>query len=192
MNIISKQRSNYTIIEKIKRYIIDTNLEIGDKLPTEKELCNILNVSRSTLRESVKVLTYSGILKSVQGAGIYLISKAFDINNQDVNFLRLKVMIETEAIQETDLSNLEKDYWDVLQKLLIKREILLKSNDIVAYNKTDLQFHKKIVESSKNAYLIKWYEEISNDVVAYLNKLVIQDEGYSHDSDLHQVFHVSN
>ncbi|MBF7023216.1 GntR family transcriptional regulator [Staphylococcus kloosii] len=49
VNIISKQRSNYTIIEKIKRYIIDTNLEIGDKLPTEKELCNILNVSRSTL-----------------------------------------------------------------------------------------------------------------------------------------------
>lgn len=190
-SLLKSQNSQYIVIEKVKDYILENDIKVGEKLPTEKKMCEILGVSRSTLRESIKVLNYSGILKSVQGAGIYVMSRVFDLSAQDVNFLRLKVMIEIEAIKEVDYSTLDNDYWNDLQELLIKREILLKSNDLTAYNTVDSQFHKKIVAASNNAYLIKWYDEILNDIVTYLNKLVIQDKDNSHNTELHQDLYVA-
>ena len=59
-------------LEKLKAYIKDQNLQKGDKLPTEPELIKILGVGRSTVRESVKILAYSGVVEVKQGSGTYL------------------------------------------------------------------------------------------------------------------------
>lgn len=44
----------------------------GDKLPTEPQLAKQLNVSRSTLREAIKLLQIQGILTSKNGIGTYV------------------------------------------------------------------------------------------------------------------------
>ena len=61
--------------EQIYRYIVDTSLEIGSKLPNEFELGEKFGVGRSTIREAVKLLASKGVLEVRRGSGTYVINK---------------------------------------------------------------------------------------------------------------------
>ncbi|MEU4690417.1 FadR/GntR family transcriptional regulator [Actinoplanes sp. NPDC023714] len=58
--------------EQIKRYIIETGLQPGDPLPTEGELGEALNASRSSLREAIKTLAALDIVEVRHGSGTYV------------------------------------------------------------------------------------------------------------------------
>ncbi len=55
---------------------------VGDKLPNENDLAQELGVSRSTLREAVKILTTSGILEIKRGKGTFVTANTI-INSGD-------------------------------------------------------------------------------------------------------------
>lgn len=62
------QKTAEQIIEQIKT----SGLKPGDKLPNETELCNTLNVSRSTVREAIKILVSRNILTIQRGVGTFV------------------------------------------------------------------------------------------------------------------------
>ena len=59
------------IIEEIKNIILVNNLLPGDTLPTENELTESLNVSKSSVREAIKILEAVGIVEIKRGAGLF-------------------------------------------------------------------------------------------------------------------------
>lgn len=60
------------VYEELKDYILQNHLKPGDKLPTEMEMCGLLGVSRNVLREAIKSLEISGIVRSKPGVGIII------------------------------------------------------------------------------------------------------------------------
>ena len=59
-----------TIIEnRIKDYILENQLQPGDKLPTEEQLAAALQVGRTAVRETFRRLEALGIVESRQGYG---------------------------------------------------------------------------------------------------------------------------
>ncbi|WP_260723637.1 FadR/GntR family transcriptional regulator [Dactylosporangium roseum] len=58
--------------DRIKTYIIDNRLKPGDPLPTEAELCEALNASRSSLREAIKTLAALDIVEVRHGSGTFV------------------------------------------------------------------------------------------------------------------------
>ncbi|MCE7988648.1 MAG: FadR family transcriptional regulator [Caldilinea sp. CFX5] len=69
----------YQIVQdEIKAYIIQNSLLPGDSLPPETELCELLGVSRNSVREAVKSLETLGILEARPGAGLYVSNFSFD------------------------------------------------------------------------------------------------------------------
>ena len=56
---------------------IEKQFTAGDKLPNELELSNELNVSRTTLREAIRILVAYGILEIQRGKGTFVTEKAF-------------------------------------------------------------------------------------------------------------------
>jgi DNA-binding FadR family transcriptional regulator len=56
----------------IQEDILKGKYPVGEKLPTEKELMEIYQVGRSTIREAVKQLSISKILIVKQGSGTYV------------------------------------------------------------------------------------------------------------------------
>ena len=52
--------------------LLSKGLRPGDRLPTENELAAMFSVSRPTLRQSLKVLEFSGIIESVPRRGTIL------------------------------------------------------------------------------------------------------------------------
>lgn len=70
--IRSVPRTFEQVARQIVDYISDENLEKGDKLPPERKLCELLEVSRSSVREGLRVLELLRYLDSRQGGGTFV------------------------------------------------------------------------------------------------------------------------
>jgi DNA-binding FadR family transcriptional regulator len=60
------------VAANIRQMIVDEKLEPGDKLPNELVMTEQLNVSRSTLREAIKILRSHNVLEVRRGRGTYV------------------------------------------------------------------------------------------------------------------------
>lgn len=57
------------VCERIERLIVDGVLKTGQILPSERRLTEKLGVSRTALREGLKLLRARGIIETEQGKG---------------------------------------------------------------------------------------------------------------------------
>ncbi|MGQ9629409.1 MAG: FadR/GntR family transcriptional regulator [bacterium] len=64
--------------DQIKDFIVRNRLKPGDKLPTEKELTDALQVSRTSLREGLKSLEALGLIEARVGEGMFVRSFSFN------------------------------------------------------------------------------------------------------------------
>jgi GntR family transcriptional regulator, transcriptional repressor for pyruvate dehydrogenase complex len=60
------------IADEIRTALLEGRLKPGDRLPPERELCRQLGVSRTSLREAMKVLAGNGLVTSRQGGGTFI------------------------------------------------------------------------------------------------------------------------
>ena len=56
-----------SVAQQLKAVIIKRKMQPGDKLPTEKELMKEFGISRSTLREAMKILKEENVIVSLKG-----------------------------------------------------------------------------------------------------------------------------
>ena len=66
---LQKKRSFEEISNSIKTLILDGALQIGDRLPSEKELAQQFQVGRQTIREALRLLELSGFVTIQRGPG---------------------------------------------------------------------------------------------------------------------------
>lgn len=62
----------YQVSELIKQEIQDNNYTVGSPLPTEEELMLKYQVSRTTIREALRLLSISGLIDKKQGVGTFV------------------------------------------------------------------------------------------------------------------------
>ena len=75
MNQVTKKTATQQAMENLITYISGDTVQVGDKIPNEKDLCISLGVGRGTIREAVKVLISQGYLEIKPGLGTYVKSK---------------------------------------------------------------------------------------------------------------------
>jgi len=69
---VKKTKIYEEIVSKVKDMIDDNRLKSGEKLPGERELAEVFQVSRSSVREALRSLESHGYLESRQGDGTYI------------------------------------------------------------------------------------------------------------------------
>lgn len=67
-----QQRIFEQVANQIINYIKNNNLKPGTRLPAERKLCQLLGVSRSSIRESIKILELFGYITARQGEGTFV------------------------------------------------------------------------------------------------------------------------
>lgn len=67
-----------TTADQIKDLILTQGLHTGDSLPTEAELCEQLEVSRSSVREAIRTLATLDIVEVVHGHGTFVGAMSLD------------------------------------------------------------------------------------------------------------------
>lgn len=171
-------------IDQLKKFIQTENNKDGTKLPVEKQLAEKFGVGRSTLREAVKILEYSGVLEVKQGAGTF-VRVVEGSTNLSKELIDVREMLETTAGKLACENRTEADLAVLNQALFIRNRLLAKGN-FSEYIQADLDFHLLIVKSSKNSFLIQWYQEIFTDLKTMLSTLVIDSIDYQDNTNLHQ------
>jgi GntR family transcriptional repressor for pyruvate dehydrogenase complex len=165
---IQPQSRSRQIVVKFRKAIEDGTLKQGDKLPPERDLCTQLGVSRTSLREAMRVLETYGLVESTQGGGTF-ITDNFSENVFDFlgfgktltkeNFhhlLNTRRVLETGALEQA-LSLGDSNNASDLERLACELE---KEEDPVCLGILDAQFHEKIVELSQNPILAALYKMI--------------------------------
>lgn len=153
-------------ITQLKSMILRGELTAGQRLPPERELADMLGVSRPTLRESVRALIALNILESRHGHGTYVTSLDPGLLAEPVDFIlqlharSMAQLVEARKIIEPPLARLAAQR--VTPEQLAALETLLDSrrsaDDPAATDwersaKTDFEFHRLIAEVSGNLVL---------------------------------------
>jgi len=60
------------VARRLEAFVLDGGYKPGDKLPSERELALKFGVSRTAIREGIKLLSQSGLLQSSVGRGLYV------------------------------------------------------------------------------------------------------------------------
>lgn len=97
----------HTILNKIKT----GELKDNEKLPPERDLCDIYHISRTTVREALRNLEYDGYIERKQGSGNYV--KLKPINQKLEKLYTLRSMFKSQGIKhEINIINFHIAYCD--------------------------------------------------------------------------------
>lgn len=168
------------VVDNLKEFIKNSGIQVGDKLPTENELCKQLTVGRSTVREAFRILQASGFVEIKPGRGAFVArTKETDLNDivqwfvdNEVELkdcIEVRSAIEPLSIKLAIARSTDEDI-EQLQETHSKFVNAVLNNDVYAIAKYDELFHNQIVEKSKNKLLISINKKVSEWVHTFRSK----------------------
>ena len=151
----------------------------GDKLPPEMELCTVLGVGRSTLREALKSLAFVGYVRMRAGDGTYVAEPTRGILDQIFarGFLKtekdLADVCETRMVLETELAALaaeraKEEDTAMLADLISAGEKTLKER--ADFTSIDVDFHLAVARCSKNNLLPRLLMDVRTLLAEWITK----------------------
>lgn len=162
------------IQDEIIKLIKENNLRPGDKLPTEYELAEILNVGRSTVREAVKALATRNILKIRQGAGTFISDDmgitedplGLSLLNEDaslaLDMMNFRIIFEPEIALLAAINATKSDYQRIEETCSLVEKLIRKK---APYGKEDAAFHEAIALASGNKIITRIIKVVHLSVI---------------------------
>jgi len=155
------------IIEKIRTAILEGKLKPGDRLPPEKQLGEQFEVSKQTLRESMRALEHMGliILKKGKDGGAFIVEVEKRVISRNLaNYLYFKNLTienlsELRRIMEPYAAGraadqISSDDLKKLQKINITTRINLDRQNWDEVTRNEIDFHQLIAHQTDNPMLI--------------------------------------
>jgi GntR family transcriptional repressor for pyruvate dehydrogenase complex len=178
---IKKETVTETIVNQIKDLIERNCFEVGQQLPSERELTAQLGVSRPSVREAMKALQLMGIVEIRSGSGTYLRERAhllsdhFAIQNLLSKFTWLE-LTEARVVLESGLISIatEKAVEADMRALREACDNMYKNAaDPVRFLEHDFAFHLTIAEASQNRFLVEMLSA-TRDLLLEVNQEVLK------------------
>jgi GntR family transcriptional repressor for pyruvate dehydrogenase complex len=151
--------------------IVSRRLNVGDRLPSERELGEQLGVSRTVVREAVRALVAKGLIEVRSGSGLrvaavdasmvsesmglYMLGGQFDFGQVHEVRKMLEVHIAgvaADRANEEDVQGLE-DACDRMEAAL---------GDVDRAAELDVEFHRLIADSTQNNLFLVLLDSIGN------------------------------
>ena len=158
------------ISARLLKMIKDKQLLPGEKLPAERELAAMLQVSRPSLREALRALAIMNIIEIRQGDGTYVTSLEPDLLVQHLDFVvtlddaTILQLFEARKIVEVGVAALAARHTTSEQASRLER-ILEKSqdslNDPQAFLEVDLELHECITDTAGNPFIKRFLTSLS-------------------------------
>ncbi len=166
------------VVENLRRALLLGRFLPGEKLPPERELALQLQVSRTTLREALRVLEGEGLIESKRGATGGILVKTPKLSKREsMAFLRSRInelrklyeyreVIEVATVRLA-AANRTIEQLDRIEAALVKMRVLTGNKQeedtpmvIARFLAADAEFHSAIAAASGNDYLMCAVEDI--------------------------------
>jgi GntR family transcriptional regulator, transcriptional repressor for pyruvate dehydrogenase complex len=160
------------VYSQIRDMIYRGELRAGEKLSSEREMAQMLNVGRPTVREAIQKLIDQGLIESRRGVGTFVMGEDTRKNNKPllqllnghdftiVDLLEVRLVLESSSAAlaarratEEDMRIIEQS----LNRLLDARDSLERDLD------NELSFHMNIAYATKNivhVHLMKSFYDV--------------------------------
>ena len=176
------------LIQDLKEYLQGEKIKVGDRLPSERKMAEILGSSRNSVRNAIKMIQAKGILEVKPSSGYYLKSKSnlegllgiSDANKEkgwitdqlEVFYLfePQAVMLATRRMSEGEIKELE----DCLVKL--SKAIL--ENNLVGIVSSHKGFHEIVARGTGNKAIIQMMQrlELTYQLIADIFQKISKEE----------------
>ncbi|ASC64824.1 transcriptional regulator GlcC [Achromobacter denitrificans] len=174
------------VAERIERLILDGVLKAGQALPSERRLTEKLGVSRTALREGLKLLRAREIIHTSQGKGSFVaqISKVDAgplmhlFNSQPrtlYDLLEVRSLLEAESARLAAIRGTEADFIMIRRRYDEMVAAQGADTDTTTHAHLDHAFHLAICEASHNPVLVHTLQSLTDlllgSVFACVNNL---------------------
>ena len=158
---VERQRLHDTVVEHIRRFIVEGALEPGKKL-NERELCETLGISRTPLREALKVLAAEGLIdiEPNRGASVSKMSEA-ELRETFELMSGLEAFsgeLAAERMTASELAEIKALHYAMLA--------CRTQNDLAGYYSRNQAIHDKINEAARNSALRQMYVSVNRRLQA--------------------------
>ena len=168
------------VADGIMNLIQETPYKAGDKLPTEKELCESTGAGRNTVREALKILASRNVLEIRQGAGTFVSEKqgipddplGFSMVNDHVkltkDLLQVRIMLEPQIAALAAQCAKEHEIKE-LEEILEEMEAAMKKRE--DYSELDTKVHTKIAQCTHNIVMENLLPVIGKGVAVFAKEV---------------------
>ncbi|MBX2884832.1 MAG: GntR family transcriptional regulator [Granulosicoccus sp.] len=145
------------LVERLRDILIEGDFNAGDKVP-EKALCEQLGVSRTPMREALKVIAADGLITLIPNRGAVF----RDITAEEIDAL-FPVIGALEALAgELACQHFSDQEIVAIKKLHEKMRHAYDKRNLSSYFKLNQQIHERIMAAANNAVLSEQYRMLSN------------------------------
>lgn len=184
-----KASSSQRLGMALEKMIAEGEVPVGEKLPTELELCGRFGVGRSTVREAMRVLEANGYVSIRRGSGAYVVSRTGNNYQTIGNWLhdnrdKLRDYMEVRiAIEQLSVRLMIKKWRDDcgrrLAELMTEFEEAIAADDSERISALDERFHREIAASTGNDLLIRVDELLADAFREYRRSTFLNKENLS-------------
>src|SRR5712691_1648985 len=147
------------ILTRLRDYIVEGNIPDGGRVP-ERELCAMFGISRTPLREALKVLAAEGLVDLLPNRGARVrqlsqheLGELFDVMG---GLEGLAGRLACENITDAEIAEIERVHYEMYGFYLHR--------DMHGYFRVNQLIHRKIVEASRNAALKSTYANFAGRI----------------------------
>ncbi|MFD8970958.1 FadR/GntR family transcriptional regulator [Streptomyces sp. NPDC059593] len=187
---VKQSRTHELVLESLERQVLAGELKAGDRLPPERELAPALGVSRSALREALRVMETIGVLVANVGrgpdAGARIVRNPDDALGRILRLhlalgsygvedvLEARVLLERSSVEAAARRASDEDLDEAEELLARMREA---GADVTLFNELDTAFHVLIARSSGNGLV----STLTSAVRESVRTLILQAEEAAED-----------
>lgn len=165
------------IHEKLQARIFEKEWTLGDKIPSESQLCSEYGASRITVRSAIQKLQAQGLIVTRPGKGSFVIAN--EINKESSNsstklnfsqneykyFLEFRRAIEFYCVDLICERGVSEDFELLKRGLDMMKNSELNSEE---FKQGDILFHTSIIRGSHNPMFISILDSSIHEYVKYM------------------------
>jgi DNA-binding GntR family transcriptional regulator len=144
------------VAQRLRQMLVENRIAPGAKL-NERELCEVLDVSRTPLREAIKMLAAEGLVELLPNRGAIAVSLSeADVLNTFEVMAGLEGMsgaLAAERITDAELAEIRAMHFEMLAAYTRK--------DLSAYYGLNARIHNAINAAAKNPVLASTYNQVN-------------------------------
>ena len=164
------ERSNLSnqVYTQLRDDIIAGAYPPGERLPPERELCDLLGVNRSSVREALKRLEHSRLIETRQGAGSVVLDFRFNAGfdlvghllmpNGKLNPIALRSVFEFRSLISPEIARLAARRITPAQLAHLQSVVAAidacPEGDVSAFQELDFEFHHSMARAGENLALL--------------------------------------
>lgn len=169
-----------SVAESVRAEIVSGRWVVGERIPNEATLMEMLAVSRGTVREAIRALVSQGLLETRQGSGTYVksvVDPTAALNRMKHAGLRdlweARTALDAEAARLAAIRHTQADL-DRMRGLLEARGTVAagRRDDFI---RRDIAFHRSIVEASGNRAMMELYDFFTASIAETVNSTLACD-----------------